>query len=125
MINPNKNSEPLDLSYLKDMSGDSAEFIIEMIDMFKTQTPLYIADLAQAVNEQNWSKVADYAHKIKPTFAYIGREDAKEHMQMMEHNARELKDVDMLPAAFKEIDDFVQLLYLKLDEARAEESKRL
>lgn len=125
MINPNKNSEPLDLSYLKDMSGDSAEFIIEMIDMFKTQTPLYIADLAQAVNEQNWSKVADYAHKIKPTFAYIGREDAKEHMQMMEHNARELKDVDMLPAAFKEIDDFVQVLYLKLDEARAEESKRL
>lgn len=125
MINPNKNSEPLDLSYLKDMSGDSAEFIIEMIDMFKTQTPLYIADLAQAVNEQNWSKVADYAHKIKPTFAYIGREDAKEHMQMMEHNARELKDVDMLPAAFKEIDDFVRVLYLKLDEARAEESKRL
>lgn len=125
MINPNKNSEPLDLSYLKDMSGDSAEFIIEMIDMFKTQTPLYIADLAQAVNEQNWSKVADYAHKIKPTFAYIGREDAKEHMQMMEHNARELKDVDMLPAAFKEIEDFVQVLYIKLDEARAEESKRL
>lgn len=125
MINSHKNSEPLDLSYLKDMSGDSAEFIIEMIDMFKTQTPLYIADLAQAVSEKNWSKVADYAHKIKPTFAYIGREDAKEHMQMMEHNARELKDVDLLPAAFKEIDDFVQVLYLKLDEARAEESKRL
>lgn len=125
MINSSKNSEPLDLSYLKDMSGDSAEFIIEMIDMFKTQTPLYITDLAQAVSEKNWSRVADHAHKIKPTFSYIGREDAKEHMQMMEHNAREGKDLGGLPQAFEELNDFVQILYVKLDEAKAEEAKRL
>lgn len=107
------------------MSGDSAEFIIEMIDMFKTQTPLYITDLAQAVSEQNWLRVADHAHKIKPTFSYIGREDAKEHMQMMEHNAREGKDLENLPQAFEELNDFVQILYVKLNEARAEETKRL
>jgi HPt (histidine-containing phosphotransfer) domain-containing protein len=125
MIDSNKNSEPLDLSYLKDMSGDSAEFIIEMIDMFKTQTPLYIADLAKAVSEKNWAGVADHAHKIKPTFAYIGREDAKEHMQMMEHNAREGKDLENLPQAFEALNAFVEILYLKLDEAKAEEAKRL
>lgn len=125
MINSNKNIEPLDLSYLKDMSGDSAEFIIEMIDMFKTQTPLYIADLAQAVSDKNWIKVADHSHKIKPTFAYIGREDAKDHMQMMEHNARDGKDLETLPQAFEELNDFIQILYVKLDEAKAEEAKRL
>ncbi|PTT02416.1 histidine phosphotransferase, partial [Pedobacter sp. HMWF019] len=41
MIDLKKNNLPLDLSYLKDMSGDSAEFMIEMIDMFKQQTPIY------------------------------------------------------------------------------------
>jgi transcription termination factor Rho len=45
MINLEKNNLPLDLSYLKDMSGDSAEFMIEMIDMFKQQTPIYMADM--------------------------------------------------------------------------------
>lgn len=125
MINFNKNSEPLDLSYLKDMSGDSPEFIIEMIDMFKTQTPLYIADLAKAVADKNWTGVADHAHKIKPTFAYIGREDAKEHMQMMEHNAREGKDLDQLPQEFETLQAFVEVLYVKLEEARAGEAKRL
>ena len=119
MIDFEKNNAPLDLSYLRDMSGDSAEFMIEMIDMFKQQTPLYMEELQQAVSEKNWSKVSSCAHKIKPTFSYVGREDAKSHMQMMEQNARDLNKVDELPDAFTEVNDFVQILYKQLDEAKA------
>jgi len=118
MIDFEKNNAPLDLSYLRDMSGDSAEFMIEMIDMFKQQTPLYMEELQQAVSEKNWSKVSSCAHKIKPTFSYVGREDAKSHMQMMEQNARDLNKVDELPNAFTEVNDFVQILYKQLDEAK-------
>lgn len=71
MIDEEKNNSPLDLSYLSDMSGDSAEFMIEMIDMFKVQTPLYIADLEQSFEAQDWEKVAGYAHKIKPTLLML------------------------------------------------------
>ena len=117
MINPNKNNEPLDLTYLRDMSGDSAEFIIEMLDLFKAQTPLYIADLGDAIAAKDWPRASGCAHKIKPTFAYVGREDAKEHMQMMERNARELTDVDQLPAAYEEICKFADVLYQQLDQA--------
>ena len=119
MIDFEKNNAPLDLSYLRDMSGDSAEFMIEMIDMFKQQTPLYMEELQQAVSEKNLSKVSSCAHKIKPTFSYVGREDAKSHMQMMEQNARDLNKVDELPNAFTEVNDFVQILYKQLDEAKA------
>ena len=125
MIDLEKNNLPLDLSYLKDMSGDSAEFMIEMIDMFKQQTPMYMADLEQAVKEGDWAKASGFAHKIKPTFVYVGREDAKEHMQMIEHHARDLKDVDQIPGQFAEINAFVQHLYTQLDQARAELEKRL
>jgi len=118
MIDFEKNNAPLDLSYLRDMSGDSAEFMIEMIDMFKQQTPLYMEELKQAVSEKNWAKVSSCAHKIKPTFSYVGREDAKVHMQMMEQNARDLNNVEELPDAFAEVNDFVQILYHQLDEAK-------
>lgn len=124
MIDPNKNNEPLDLTYLRDMSGDSAEFIIEMLDLFKSQTPAYVADLGQAIAAQDWPRASSCAHKIKPTFAYVGREDAKEHMQMMERNARELNHVEKLPAAFAEISAFVEILYRQLDEAKADLLKR-
>lgn len=125
MIDQNKNNEPLDLTYLKDMSGDSAEFIIEMLDLFKAQTPAYVADLGRALADEDWARASSCAHKIKPTFAYVGREDAKDHMQMMERNARELTNIEGLPGAFEELNAFVAVLYRQLDEAKADLKKRL
>lgn len=120
MIDKAKNAEPLDLSYLRDMSGDSIEFMIEMIDMFKQQTPIYINDLKTALDAKNWAMVASCAHKIKPTFAYVGRDDVKNHMQLIEHNARDLKDVEMLPAALEELNSFIEILNVQLDSAKAD-----
>lgn len=125
MIDIQKNSLPLDLSYLRDMSGDSPEFMIEMVDMFKSQTPIYIAEMEVGMQAKDWAKVSSIAHKIKPTFAYVGREDAKDFMQNMEFNARTLKDVESLPAAFQQLQDFLVILYGQLDEARAELEKKL
>lgn len=120
MIDQQKNTVPLDLSYLKDMSGDSAEFMIEMIDMFKLQTPLYVADLEQAVTAADWEKAAGFAHKIKPTFSYVGREDAREHLQEMENNLRNGSNMDQIPDAMNELLAFIQVLYRQLDEARVD-----
>jgi len=125
MINEEKNSMPLDLSYLREMSGDSIEFMIEMLDMFQQQTPVYLSELQQALEQQDWARVSSCAHKIKPTFAYVGREDAKDHMQMMELNARERKDVELLPAAFAELTDFIQVLNKQLDDTKSELEKQL
>lgn len=125
MIDLTKNNEPLDLSYLREMSGDSAEFIIEMIDLFQSQTPIYIAELQKALSEENWTKLAGCAHKIKPTFAYVGREDAKTHMQMIEDNAAAGKNLETLPQACAEITEFVSVLYAQLDLAKAALAKEL
>ena len=125
MLNEEKNNIPLDLSYLRDMSGDSAEFMVEMIDMFKQQTPIYMADLKQAIVDQDWPRVSSCAHKIKPTFSYIGREDAKMHMQVMEDDAREQKNLEQLSLKFTEINDFIEVLNKQLDEAKADLDKSI
>lgn len=118
MINENKNKEPLDLSYLREMSGDSPEFMIEMLDAFQKQTPIYMDDLQNAINAENWKAASEYAHKMKPTFYYIGREDARDHMQEIERNARELKDIESIPTAFADIKNFIPILYQQLDDAK-------
>ena len=119
MINADKNNRPLDLSYLRDMSGDSAEFMIEMIEMFEKQTPIYLLELEQAIAAENWKATYEHAHKIKPTFFYVGREDVRDHMQEMENNARELKNIETLPAALQEVKSFVGILYQQLEDAKA------
>lgn len=125
MIDQEKNNRPLDLSYLSDMSGDSAEFMIEMIDMFKSQTPLYVADLEAAVGAQEWEKAAGFAHKIKPTLSYVGREDARAHLQYIENSTRDLVELEKMPAAYQEFKTFIQILYRQLDEARVDLEKKL
>ncbi len=125
MIDQKKNDLPLDLSYLRDMSGDSADFMIEMLDAFQTQTPLYLADLEGAILAENWKAASEYAHKMKPTFYYVGREDVRDHMQEIERNARELKEVENIPNAFAQVKDFVQILYRQLQEAKEELKKQL
>lgn len=125
MISEEKNREPLDLSYLRDMSSNSIEFMIEMIDMFKQQTPIYVAELEECLLAENWPKVSSCAHKIKPTFAYVGRDDAKNHMQMIEENARNLKDLDLIPQAFRELQNFIQILDKQLEATKADLEKQL
>lgn len=119
MIDQTKNNVPLDLSYLREMSGDSTEFMIEMLDAFLKQTPIYMADLENAILAEDWKLTSECAHKIKPTFFYVGREDAKEHMQEMERNTRELVNLDKIPANFLEIKEFVAVLFKQLEEAKA------
>jgi len=125
MIDSNKNNQPLDLSYLRDMSGDSADFMIEMLDAFQKQTPIYMADLEKAVEARDWKATSECAHKMKPTFYYVGREDVRDHMQEIERNARELKDIENIPAAFAEAKAFVEILYRQLDEAKVALEKQL
>jgi HPt (histidine-containing phosphotransfer) domain-containing protein len=125
MINVNKNSEPLDLSYLKEMSGDSPEFIIEMIDLFKSQTPIYMSELEDAISQKDWDKIASSAHKMKPTFTYVGREDVKDHMQGIEQRARDKSDMQELASAFEEVRLFIGTLYSQLDQAKAELQKQI
>ena len=121
MIDHSKNNKPLDLSYLREMTGDNTEFIIEMIDVFKEQTPLYIAELQHALDAKDWASVASCAHKIKPTFAYLGREDAKDHMQLIEHGARGASvDEAFLNNACKEVINFIDVLYVQLDKTKAD-----
>lgn len=111
---------PLDLAYLREMSGNSVDFMIEMLDAFKEQTPIYMESLEKAVTDNNWKLVSECAHKIKPTFFYIGHPDARDFMQVLENNARELENVESIPAAFEQIKVFVSELYKKLDETKLE-----
>jgi HPt (histidine-containing phosphotransfer) domain-containing protein len=125
MIDVNKNTEPLDLTYLKEMAGDSPEFIIEMIDLFKTQTPIYLSELEDAISQKDWEKIASSAHKMKPTFTYVGREDVKNHLQEMEQGGRDKTDMQQLADAFEEIRLFINTLYAQLDDAKADLQKQL
>ena len=119
MINPAKGKEDLDLSYLREMSGDSAEFMIEMLDTLVEQIPVYIEDLQKAVDAQDWKAVSEFAHKVKPTFYYVGREDVRDFVQVIERNAKEVVNVDAIPSALAEIKAELNVILTQVAKSKA------
>jgi len=125
MIDPAKSKEDLDLSYLREMSGDSAEFMIEMLDTLVEQIPLYLEDLQRAVDAKDWKAASEFAHKVKPTFYYVGREDIRDYVQVIERNAKESVDVEIIPSALSEIKAELAIILTQVAKSRAELEARL
>lgn len=116
----NKPEFKIDLSYLRDVSSGSNEFMIEMIELFLDQTPAYFDQLSQYIAEENWPKVAEIAHKIKPTLAFMGADAAKESMAEIETNARNLTNTETISPVFKTLHEFSGDLFIKLTEVKKE-----
>ncbi|SKB38675.1 Hpt domain-containing protein [Daejeonella lutea] len=116
----NKAEFKIDLTYLRDVSSGSNEFMIEMIELFLDQTPAYFDQLKQYIAEENWSKVAEIAHKIKPTLAFMGADSAKESMAEIENNARSLTNTNSIGPAFEMLYEFSGDLFNKLTEVKKE-----
>lgn len=110
----------IDLSYLRDVSSGSNEFMVEMIELFLDQTPAYFEQLNQLISEQNWVKVAEIAHKVKPTLAFMGADAARESMAEIETNARNQTNIETISPAFKSLYDFSGDLFIKLTEVKKE-----
>jgi len=114
----NYDNHPLDLSYLTEMVGHNPEFMIEVFDTFIEQTPFYLAELEDAISRENWDKVGNCAHKIKPTFSYIGRNDVKDFVHTIEHNARNKIAVEQIAVDFERLKAFLVEIYAQLEAAR-------
>ncbi|WAC39326.1 Hpt domain-containing protein [Pedobacter sp. SL55] len=125
MINLTKSKEDLDLSYLREMSGDSAEFMIEMLDTLVEQIPLYMEDLQKAVDAQDWKAVSEFAHKVKPTFYYVGREDVRDYVQVIERNAKEGVGLAIIPSALAEIKAELTVILTQVAKSRTELERQL
>jgi HPt (histidine-containing phosphotransfer) domain-containing protein len=109
------NEIVIDLSYLEEVSGGNNEFIIEMIDLFLAQTPGHIDELLAAVSAMDWKKIAELAHKVKPTLAFMGVESVKEVMAEIESNGRNEENYEDIVVKINQLQEVFTTIYAKLE----------
>lgn len=114
----NKTTFDIDLSYLNDIADGNAEFIIDMIDIFMEQTPIYFDQLCKAIEEKDWKVTGDVAHKIKPTLAFMGVEAAKEQMAEIERKARNLDHTEEIEEQVSQLKISCESLYAGLQKIK-------
>ena len=110
----------IDLSYLREVASDNTEFMIEMIDIFLAQTPGYIDQLTEAIDQKNWSKISDLSHKIKPTMSFMGVESAKDTLGEIELKSRNQVDYEWIVEEYNKLKDVFKIMLIKLEEKKKE-----
>lgn len=110
----------LDLSYLREVASGSAEFMIEMIDIFLDQTPGYFEKLDAAIKAADWKTVAEVSHKIKPTMVFMGVDATKYDIGGIERKARDLVDLDQIEPQFNSMKAMAADLFKRLEDIKKE-----
>ena len=124
-INKGTDDVEVNLSYLNEIASGSVEFMIDMIDIFLEQTPVYLAQLTEAVQAKDWKTTGDIAHKIKPTLAFMGIGRGRDVMAEIERKARNTTDVETIEEGLTYINNISPSLYSRLNHHRKELEKQL
>ncbi|MFH5831786.1 Hpt domain-containing protein [Halalkalibaculum sp. DA3122] len=110
------------LAYLEDLGMGDDELMIEMVELFLTNTPDSIATLRQHCEGNNWKKLAAEAHKLKPNLSYVGLDEARNIIIEIEKCAKNHPEEQQLCSQIDEIDEICQQAYQEL-EIKLEELK--
>ena len=87
----------LDLSYLEEVTGGSSEMIVEMLQLFVNDTPDQLSNIERNVKEGDWDAVRAEAHKLKPTFQYVGMDETHLLVAEVETKARNREQIERMP----------------------------
>lgn len=98
-------SENIDLSYLEEVTGGSTEIIKQLLELFLDETPDQIKKLYESCGKSEWEEVRSEAHKLKPTFLYVGLQEAHELLAEIEHGARNREYLDKLAEMIKSVEE--------------------
>lgn len=117
VINVNTN---IDLTYLREVASGNTEFMIEMIDIFMEQTPIFVDDLTKAIDAKDWQKIAEISHKIKPTLAFIGVDSGRTVMEEIEKDARSEKNYEEIVEKFSLMKEIFKTIFENLEVKKQE-----
>lgn len=105
----------IDLSYLKQLSNGSNEFIAQMISIFMTQTPEALNKIEAHLQKKEWKLIKAHIHKMKPSFAFMGIKELEAIALDAEKYCETETRLDEIPKLISQIKKTCELAILELE----------
>lgn len=90
-------SKHIDLTYLKQLANGSNEFICQMISVFMVQTPEALINMEKYMNGKDWKALHGIAHKMKPSFAFMGIKELESIVLLVEDSCQKETNLSQIP----------------------------
>jgi HPt (histidine-containing phosphotransfer) domain-containing protein len=109
------NNKYIDLSYLKQIANGSNEFIGQMITVFIEEIPIEIRNLETHLGNKDYKALRATAHKMKPSFSFMGVKELEDTVHLIEEYSNEEKNLDQLPDMIKKVKNITNDVIVELD----------
>ena len=87
-----------DLLYLNSISKGNKDFTIKFLNTFIHQMDIDLPVLKLQLDTEDWEGLANTAHKIKPSFLFVGVKELEASAKEIENNTRNHLNLEKLPA---------------------------
>lgn len=92
-----ENGDQLNFESLRELSQDDDNFYRDMLETFVETTSSGLATMEEAFSEEDWIKMADYAHKICSPCKHLGADALYQELKKIEHLGRNDENNAELP----------------------------
>ncbi|MDX2001072.1 MAG: Hpt domain-containing protein [Chitinophagales bacterium] len=75
----------IDLTFLKELSGESNDLIVEIIELFKLTGPQSLAQIQLAIGTHDLDQLKKAAHKMKSSVQFFGNEKINTVLTQLEY----------------------------------------
>jgi HPt (histidine-containing phosphotransfer) domain-containing protein len=110
----------IDLTYLKELSNGSNEFIIQMITIFLKETPTAMDNIEQYVKTSNWDALRAAVHKMKPSFAFMGIKELESTINSIEKYSETKTNLDLIPDMISKVKTVLKAAIQELETVKKE-----
>ncbi len=91
----NSNTKIIDLSYLKEMSGNNKDIMVEMVEIFIEQNPEFTEGIASHFKNRQWTELGAVAHKAKSSVRIMGMDEIGDCLEKIEHYSKGNQKVEL------------------------------
>lgn len=111
-----KPKQPIiELSFLRSISENNDQFFREFIQMFLTNTPKSLEEIAQAIQDNDWEKIRMASHKIKPSFNYVGLKEQNIQAAKIEELSKKRENMPAITELFAKIKEACTTAFSELE----------
>ncbi|MFA5405721.1 MAG: Hpt domain-containing protein [Ignavibacteria bacterium] len=86
----------INFDLIKQIMGDDIETLNSFFELFKEQSKIEINDLNKFIDEKNWERVSEIAHKLKSSYGGIGSTSAYDILSEMELKSKNEPDYNLI-----------------------------
>jgi CheY-like chemotaxis protein len=109
-------TKTIDLTFLREISDNNEVFFKEFIAMFLENTPVSILEMKEAVESQDWEKLRQASHKVKPSFNYVGLKELNSKAARIEELSKNKSGIEEIRTCLNFISQNANIAFRELEE---------